>query len=132
MAASATLALKAGVWFRRGRLLIISPVQQPSWLLSGRNPTYPVVQIPQATSMPAPPDSGSAFFASRSPVGRLRPVPTGNTGAGRPTSAPAADNGRQPPPIGRSSSYRPSSGGPLPSSSPAASPDERQRPMRSA
>src|SRR3954468_23793619 len=51
MAASATLALKAGVWFRRGRLLIISPVQQPSWLLSGRNPTYPVVQIPQATSL---------------------------------------------------------------------------------
>src|SRR5271166_4666156 len=29
MAASATFALKAGVWFRRGRLLIISPVQQP-------------------------------------------------------------------------------------------------------
>jgi hypothetical protein len=50
MAASATFALKAGVWFRRGRLLIISPVQQPSWLLSGRNPTYPVVQILQATS----------------------------------------------------------------------------------
>src|SRR5207302_194124 len=46
-----TFALKAGVWFRRGRLLIISPVQQPSWLLSGRNPTYPVVQILQATSI---------------------------------------------------------------------------------
>src|SRR5271166_5278088 len=29
MAASATFALKAGVWFRRDRLLIISPVQQP-------------------------------------------------------------------------------------------------------
>jgi hypothetical protein len=25
MAASATFALKAGVWFRRGRLLIVSP-----------------------------------------------------------------------------------------------------------
>src|SRR3954449_2521297 len=50
MAASATFALKAGVWFRRGRLLIISPVQQPSWLLSGRNPTYPIAQILQATS----------------------------------------------------------------------------------
>jgi hypothetical protein len=25
MAASATLALKAGVWFRRGRLFIVSP-----------------------------------------------------------------------------------------------------------
>jgi hypothetical protein len=50
MAASATFALKAGVWFRRGRLLIISPVQQPSWLLSGRNPTHPIAQILQATS----------------------------------------------------------------------------------
>jgi hypothetical protein len=26
MAASATLALKAGEWFRRGRLLVVSPV----------------------------------------------------------------------------------------------------------
>jgi hypothetical protein len=45
--------LKAGVWFRRGRLLIISPVQKPPWLLSGRDPTYPVAQILQATSQEA-------------------------------------------------------------------------------
>src|SRR3954452_23924250 len=51
MAASATFALKAAVWFRRGRLLIISPVQQPSWLSSGRSPTYPTAQILQATSI---------------------------------------------------------------------------------
>src|SRR3954466_7202514 len=36
-AAKATFALKAGVWFRRGRLLIISPALQPSWPPSGRS-----------------------------------------------------------------------------------------------
>ena len=30
MAAKATFALKPGVWFRRGRLLIFAPVQQQS------------------------------------------------------------------------------------------------------
>src|SRR5690349_19789364 len=39
-AARATFALKAGVWFRRGRLVIVSPFPQPSWLLSGRNSTH--------------------------------------------------------------------------------------------
>src|SRR3954471_427017 len=38
-AARATFALKAGVWFRRGRLVIVSPFPQPSWPLSGRNST---------------------------------------------------------------------------------------------
>src|SRR3954449_234001 len=33
----ATFALKAGVWFRRGRLLIVSPALRPSWPPSGRN-----------------------------------------------------------------------------------------------
>src|SRR3954447_14175228 len=40
-AAKATFALKAGVWFRRGRLLIVSPALQPSWPPSGRDSTYP-------------------------------------------------------------------------------------------
>jgi hypothetical protein len=40
--------LKAGEWFRRGLLLIVSPVRQPFWLLSGRNSTYPAVQISRA------------------------------------------------------------------------------------
>jgi hypothetical protein len=46
MAASATFALKAGVWFRRGRLLIVSPDSQGTACpLSGRNSTYRPVQI---------------------------------------------------------------------------------------
>src|SRR3954454_18744265 len=52
MAARATFAVKTSVWFRRARFVIIlygglcrpahhiSPVYQPSWLLSGRNSTY--------------------------------------------------------------------------------------------
>src|SRR4051812_37012199 len=50
-AARATFALKAGVWFRRGRLVIVSPGLQPFWLLSGRNSTYPDVQISKASSV---------------------------------------------------------------------------------
>jgi hypothetical protein len=46
MAASATFALKAGVWFRRGRLLIVSPDSLGAACpLSGRNSTYRPVQI---------------------------------------------------------------------------------------
>src|SRR6202049_2515937 len=46
MAASATFALKAGVWFRRGRLLIVSPDSLGTACpLSGRNSTYRPVQI---------------------------------------------------------------------------------------
>src|SRR4030081_2169742 len=46
MAASATFALKAGVWFRRGRLLIVSPDSLGTACpLSGRKSTYRPVQI---------------------------------------------------------------------------------------
>src|SRR5207244_6938739 len=46
MAASATFALKAGVWFRRGRLCMVSPDSQATACpLSGRNSTYRPVQI---------------------------------------------------------------------------------------
>src|SRR5882757_4552928 len=65
MAASATLALKPGVWFRRGRLLIVSPDSLGTACpLSGRNSTYRLVQILEAgshfvpsvaPSIPAPP-----------------------------------------------------------------------------
>ena len=50
MAAKATFALKAGVWFRRGRLLMISPDSRQSSPLSGRKSTYRSVQICPATS----------------------------------------------------------------------------------
>ena len=51
MAASATFALKAGVWFRRGRLLMVSPDSRATACpLSGRNSTYRPVQISGAGS----------------------------------------------------------------------------------
>jgi hypothetical protein len=51
MAASANFALKAGVWFRRGRLLIVSPDSLGTACpLSGRNSTYRPVQILEAGS----------------------------------------------------------------------------------
>jgi hypothetical protein len=43
--------LNAGVWFRRGRLVIVPPFRQPSWPLSGGNSTYPGVQIFTASSV---------------------------------------------------------------------------------
>src|SRR5271157_5881321 len=52
MAESATFALKAGVWFRRGRLLIASPDSLGTACpLSGRNSTYRPVQISAAGSI---------------------------------------------------------------------------------
>src|SRR6516162_9710047 len=51
MAASATFALKAGVWFRRGRLFMVSPDSQATACPpSGRNSTYRPVQISGASS----------------------------------------------------------------------------------
>src|SRR3954468_23650251 len=50
MAARATFALKAGLWFRRDRRVIVSPARQPSWPLSGRNATYRPVRIRRASS----------------------------------------------------------------------------------
>src|SRR5271168_1456911 len=51
MAANATFALKAGVWFRRVRLLIISPDSTGTACpQSGRNSTYRPVQISGAGS----------------------------------------------------------------------------------
>ena len=45
------LALKPGVWFRRGRLLIVSPDSMGTACpLSGRNSTYRLVQILEAGS----------------------------------------------------------------------------------
>src|SRR3954471_4695827 len=54
MAARATFALKAGLWFRRDRRVIVSPARQPSWPLSGRNATYRPVRIRRASSFPPP------------------------------------------------------------------------------
>jgi hypothetical protein len=51
MAASATFALKAGVWFRRARLLIVSPDSRADLARrQAENSTYRPVQIPEASS----------------------------------------------------------------------------------
>src|SRR3954469_21247748 len=51
MAARATFALKAGVWFRRGRRCMVSPdLQVTACPPSGRNSTYRLVQISGASS----------------------------------------------------------------------------------
>jgi hypothetical protein len=47
----ATFALKAGVSFRRGRLIMVSPDSRQSSPLSGRKFTYRSVQICQASSL---------------------------------------------------------------------------------
>src|SRR5438105_4119943 len=55
MAASATFALKAGVWFRRCRRCMVSPDSQATACpLSGRNSTYRPVQISGAGSLHFP------------------------------------------------------------------------------
>src|SRR5271166_1815622 len=52
MAASATFALKVGVWFRRGRLFMVSPDSLGTACpLSGRNSTYRPVQISETSSV---------------------------------------------------------------------------------
>src|SRR3954454_3007805 len=54
-AARATFALKAGRWFRWGRLLIVAPDPQPSWPPSGRNSTQPRrADFPSHLSLDAP------------------------------------------------------------------------------
>jgi hypothetical protein len=54
MAASVTFALKVGVWFRRGRLFMVSPDSLGTACpLSGRNSTYRPVQISDTSSAPA-------------------------------------------------------------------------------
>src|SRR5438552_10839178 len=52
MAASATFALKVGVWFRRGRLFMVSPDSLGTACpLSARNSTYRPVQISETSSI---------------------------------------------------------------------------------
>src|SRR4249920_1239635 len=52
MAASATFALKVAVWFRRGRLFMVSPDSLGTACpLSGRNSTYRSVQISETSSI---------------------------------------------------------------------------------
>ena len=68
--AKATIALKAGVWFRRVRFVMLSPDSRQAAPLSGRKSTYRPVQIPRASSLrsessPAASASLGAFrFAS--------------------------------------------------------------------
>src|SRR5271157_3482359 len=71
MAASATFALKPGVWFRRSRRCMVSPDPLGTACPpSGRNSTYRPVQIPEAGSIL---DGGTDFdiIAIDIPIGLL-------------------------------------------------------------
>lgn len=50
-AAWATFAPNAGVWLRRRRLVMVSPVRGRYWPPSGTKSTYPVVRIFRAASL---------------------------------------------------------------------------------
>src|SRR5262249_1060258 len=74
MAASATFALKAGVWFRRGRRFIVSPDSLGTACpLSGRNSTYRPVQILEAGSLPV-------FSTKVTERFKINPEPIGKDG----------------------------------------------------
>ena len=69
MAASATFALKVAVWFRRGRLFMVSPDSLGTACpLSGRNSTYRSVQISETSSRHALADTANHIAAH---LGRL-------------------------------------------------------------
>lgn len=72
IAASATFALKAGLLFRRGRLLMVSPVHgiMP---ISGRNSTYP--DCPDSPSHLCCPRSAKLFLVSNAGSGLRRNLP---------------------------------------------------------
>src|SRR6202044_870321 len=71
MAATATFALKAGVWFRRARLCIVSPGSQATACpQSGRNSTYRPVQISEASS-PSNTKIGQIMDVLVSPDGKV-------------------------------------------------------------
>jgi hypothetical protein len=71
------------VWFRRLRLPMIAPDPRPSWPSSGRNSTYPTVQISRATSLDPVLEQVAAYllawraragsFLSSPSAGRLAP-----------------------------------------------------------
>jgi hypothetical protein len=82
IAANATFALNAGVWFRRARLLIVSPDSSGTACpLSGRNSTYPPVQISGA---------GSNYACENSRL-HLPKVEDGRARARRRTGNPSLD-----------------------------------------
>jgi hypothetical protein len=88
-AASATFALKAGVWFRRGRLFIVSPDSRGTACpLSGRNSTYRPVQILEASS------AFVAGWAASDTQARVTPVADIVGGTGSPAGRRHRRSGR--------------------------------------
>src|ERR1700730_2404536 len=88
MAASATFALKEGVWFRRGRLLIVSPDSLgTACQLSGRNSTYRPVQILEVgfcsmNSSTGTCATGRPAIETVCPLGRFSPLGLRGIGVG--------------------------------------------------
>jgi hypothetical protein len=73
IAANATFALKPGAWFRRVRLVIVSPDPRRSSPHSGRKATYPTVQILRASSK----DGADVWLRIIMAIGNLGDPPTG-------------------------------------------------------
>src|SRR6476469_1802189 len=85
MAASATFALKAGVWFRRARLLIVSPDSLGTACpLSGRNSTYRPVRILEAGSRQAALQATFGLHAMMIGGEVCHPAPYRNAGSSMP------------------------------------------------
>src|SRR3954468_464551 len=87
-AAKATFALRAGVWFRRGRLLIISPALQPSWPPSGYTlyGAFDVKLLFQALPRCRAPSFSRVLVSSCPEIGTDRPHTSGSMGSGLATA----------------------------------------------
>jgi len=83
MAASATFALKAGEWFRRGRLFMVSPVRgdhrrfqaEIPLIVLCRFPGPALFRYPFCPGIPSSPTPGSSIIVSSSAAMSTRPSP---------------------------------------------------------
>ena len=85
IAPTATLALKAGLWFRRGRLVMVFSSLAASCCCYAENPPIPAVQFSRTTSLRLT-HSLASFPLRSTPWPRpAEPVPDVKPGIGRPS-----------------------------------------------